>query len=130
MYCGGRGGRVGRRGGGGAGALEIGTVRIIDFLFRYSVVLCQVNSEPRLFKEPHCTELANIGLLARMGHLMQTSLVGIFKLFVTVRTLVGPHLHRLAVNFHHVDTEVGLTDEVSAAVRTHEGSLIALSDGV
>ena len=60
--------------------------------------LCQVGLEPRLLEEAHCTELAHIGLLPRVGHLVQPPLVWILELLVTIRALVRPHLHRLAVN--------------------------------
>ena len=74
----------GRGGGGGAGTLEIGTVGINNLVLRYPMVLGQVNAETRFLEESHRTKLANIWLLASVSHLVESSLVWVFKLFVTI----------------------------------------------
>ena len=94
------------------------------------MVLGQVDPQPGLLEEAHVAELAHVGLLPGVRHLVQPPLVGVLELLVTVAALVGAHLHRLAVHLHHVHAQVALPDEVRAAVRAHEGPLVAGHEAV
>ena len=63
-----------------------------------------------------------------MRHLVKSPLVGILKLLLTVGTLVRLDLDRLSMDFHHVNAEVRLPDEVGSAVRTNVRSLSRSND--
>ena len=80
--------------------LKIGTIWVVHLLFGNTMVFCKVHPKSGLFEEAHCTKLADIGFLAGMRHLMETSFVGVLELFVTITALVCANFHSLSMNLH------------------------------